>query len=64
MNEKRLLNELKRKQADYALQTLQRPANKDLFEYGRHCGVVEGYEFAINAILNLLKEENDDGDKL
>lgn len=64
MNEKRLLNELKRRQAEYALSTLQRPANKDLFEYGHRCGVVEGYELAINEVIRLVKEENDDGSQL
>ena len=62
INDRRLLNELKSAQANYSLQTLQRPANKDLFEYGHRCGVVEGYELAINIVLSLLKEEKDVND--
>lgn len=61
MNEKRILNALKQQQAAYALQTLQRPANKDAFEYGQRCGVIEGYEHAINLVIKLVKEEEDDG---
>lgn len=56
----RLLARLKAEQASYALTSLQRPANKDAFEYGFRAGVVAGYENSINLLLALLKEEQDD----
>jgi len=58
--ETRLLARLKAEQAAYALTSLQRPANKDAFEYGLRAGTVAGYERAIDALLALMKEERDD----
>jgi hypothetical protein len=55
----RLLARLKAEQAAYALTSLQRPANKDAFEYGLRAGTVAGYEKSIEALLHLLKEEKD-----
>lgn len=56
----RLLARLKAEQASYALNSLQRPAQKDAFEYGFRAGVVAGYENSINLLISLLKEEQDD----
>lgn len=55
----RLLARLKSEQASYALTSLQRPAQKDAFEYGFRAGVVAGYENSINLLISLLKEERD-----
>ena len=61
--ETQLLNALKARQADFALQALKKPQNRDTFEYGYRVGVVAGYEAAIDVLLNLLDEEkNSDND--
>lgn len=52
-----LFNRLKAKQAQFALDALQRPQTRDAFEYGYRVGVVEGYGAAISVLLNLLDEE-------
>jgi hypothetical protein len=56
----RLLARLKAEQSSYALTSLQRPAQKDAFEYGFRSGVVAGYENSINLLISLLKEEQED----
>lgn len=59
----RLLNRLKTDQAQYAVDALKRPQNRDSFEYGLRVGVVSGYEASINVLLSLLDEEkNSDND--
>jgi hypothetical protein len=61
--ETQLLNNLKVKQADFALEALKKPQNRDTFEYGYRVGVVAGYEAAINVLLAILDEErNSDKD--
>lgn len=61
--EAQLLNNLKVKQADFALAALKQPQNRDTFEYGYRVGVVAGYEAAINVLLAILDEErNSDRD--
>jgi hypothetical protein len=55
----RLLARLKAEQADFALQAMRRPQSRDAFEYGHRVGVVDGYEAAMNVLLQLLKEERD-----
>lgn len=58
-----LLNKLKTEQAQFALDALRRPQNRDSFEYGYRVGTVNGYEAAINVLLSLLDEEkNSDND--
>lgn len=58
-----LLNKLKAEQAQFALDALRRPQNRDSFEYGYRVGTVNGYEAAINVLLSLLDEEkNGDND--
>lgn len=52
-----LLNRLKVAQADFAMQALKRPQEKDAFEYGYRVGTVNGYEAAINILLSMLDEE-------
>lgn len=54
-----LLNRLKADQQSFALDALRRPQTRDTFEYGYRVGIVQGYEAAINVLLNLLKEEKD-----
>lgn len=61
--ETKLLNKLKAEQAQFALDALRRPQNRDSFEYGYRVGTVNGYEAAINVLLSLLDEEkNGDND--
>ncbi len=61
--EAQLLNTLKVKQQEFALESLKRPQNRDAFEYGYRVGVVAGYEAAINVLLAILDEErNSDRD--
>lgn len=57
MIEQKLLVRLKEAQRDYAMGALQRPSQKDLFEYGHAAGVIAGYEMAINLLLNTVDEE-------
>lgn len=54
-----LFNRLKADQQSFALDALKRPQTRDTFEYGYRVGVVQGYEAAINVLLQLLKEEKD-----
>jgi hypothetical protein len=58
--EAQLLNTLKVKQQEFALESLTRPQNRDAFEYGYRVGVVAGYEAAINLLLDLVSKERDD----
>ena len=55
--ETRLLNVLKTKQQEFAVESLRRPVTKDTFEYGYRVGVVAGYEAAIDVLLSLIDEE-------
>lgn len=55
--ETHLLNRLKEKQQEFALDALRRPQERDTFEYGYRVGVVAGYEHAIEVLLSLVKEE-------
>ena len=58
-----LLNRLKAEQAQFALEALKKPQNRDTFEYGYRVGVVAGYDAALDVLLNLLDEEkNSDSD--
>jgi hypothetical protein len=52
-----LLLRLKAEQGRYALESLQRPGEKTVFEYGVRVGHVAGLEFAINLLLSALDEE-------
>lgn len=61
--ETKLLNRLKAEQAQFSLDALRRPQDRDAFEYGYRVGVVAGYEAAINLLLKLVDEEkNSDND--
>jgi hypothetical protein len=53
----KLLSLLKTRQAEFALEALQKPQNRDAFEYGYRVGMVAGYEASIDILLNLLDEE-------
>ena len=57
MIEQRLLVRLKEAQREYAFGALQRPSQKDTFEYGHAVGVIAGYEMAINVLLDIVSEE-------
>lgn len=52
-----LLSRLKTAQQEFAFEALKHPQNRDAFEYGHRVGVVEGYEAAINLLLNLVNED-------
>tara|TARA_R110000772_G_C13146659_1_gene424545 strand:+ start:96 stop:293 length:198 start_codon:yes stop_codon:yes gene_type:complete len=53
----KLLSLLKTRQAEFALEALQKPQNRDAFEYGHRVGMMAGIEESINVLLNLLDEE-------
>ena len=57
MIEQKLLVRLKEAQREYAFGALQRPSQKDTFEYGHAVGVIAGYEMSINILLELINEE-------
>ena len=48
---------LKEAQREHAIGALQRPSQRDTFEYGHAVGVIAGYEMAINILLELVNEE-------
>lgn len=58
--ENKLLSALKAQQAQFALDALRRPQQRDAFEYGYRVGTVAGYEAAVDLLLQLLREERDD----
>ena len=60
----RFFNRLKADQQSFALDALKRPQTRDTFEYGYRVGIVQGYEAAINVLLQLLKEEKDSDNDL
>lgn len=60
----RLLNKLKSKQQELALDFLSRPTNRDAFEYGQRSGIINGIEMSINVLLDLLDEEKNSGNDL
>ena len=61
--ETKLLNRIKTAEADFALESMKKPQNRDAFEYGYRVGVVAGYEAALNILFSLLDEEkNSDND--
>ena len=62
--ETRLLNALKAEQQRFALDALRKPQTRDTFEYGYRVGIVQGYEAAINVLLQLLTEEELNGKDL
>lgn len=57
MIEQKLLVRLKEAQREHAFGALQRPSQKDTFEYGHAVGVIAGFEMAINILLELHQEE-------
>ena len=59
-----LLARLKAEQAQFALEALRRPVQRDGFEYGYRVGVVAGYEAAIALLLKQLEEEKTSGNDL
>jgi len=63
MIEDKLLNALKAKQQEHAVDALKRPVKCDAFEYGYRVGVMAGYEAAVEVLLKLIDEDkygNDD----
>lgn len=63
MIDAKLLNALKTKQQEHAVESLKRPIKCDAFEYGYRVGVMAGLEEAVNVLLKLIDEEkhgNDD----
>ena len=57
-----LLNKLKAEQARFALEALQRPNQRDAFEYGYRAGTLAGLESAVSILLKLFDEEKN-GDR-
>lgn len=59
MQDSAILNRLKHRQAQFALDSLRTPGDRSEYEFGYRVGVVAGYEKAMEEILALLKEERD-----
>ena len=55
--EQALLSALKAEQAEFALQALRKPNQRDAFEYGCRAGVLAGLDRAIEILLKLLDED-------
>jgi len=55
--ESQLLNLLKANQAEFAIEALKRPQERDTFKYGYRVGMVAGYDAAIDVLLNLIDED-------
>jgi hypothetical protein len=55
MDVERFVDTLKREQAVTALEALKKPRERDAFEYGLACGLVQGYE----RTLQILTEQQD-----
>ena len=55
--ETKLLNRLKEEQFKFAVEALRRPQSRDAFEYGHRVGIMEGFDAAINVLLNLIDED-------
>lgn len=56
----RYLGQLKSLKSEYAVGALSVPKVKDAFEYGKHCGVVEGLNRAEQLLSKALGEERDE----
>lgn len=55
--EQALLNALRAEQANYSLQALRQPNQRDAFEYGYRVGVLAGLDRSIEILLKLLDED-------
>ncbi len=64
MNDVELLNRLLAAQQSYALDALKQPGGTSEFDYGVRVGVVQGYERAINMMLQMYDEAKSDKDDL
>jgi hypothetical protein len=61
INEQQLIARLKELSTKTAVEGLQRPVQKDSFEYGTLAGKVQGLLMAEELITKLLSEEEDNG---
>lgn len=57
INEQQLIYQLRELSKTYAVEALQKPVQKDSFEYGLHCGIVQGLARAEELLLKLLHGE-------
>jgi len=64
MTLQKLMDTLKRKRDEYALQALRCPEAKSEFEYGLRCGIVQCYEGVIAELKTIQHEEARDGQDL
>ena len=64
MIDSRDISRLKAAQAAFVSEALNRPQEKNAFEYGFRCGVNEGYNLALKELLKLNEEEMKSDDKL
>ena len=54
------LGKLKSMQTSYPKEALQKPSDKSAFEYGKHCGVLEGLLLAERLLLKTVEDEKND----
>ncbi len=60
----KLLNALKKRQSEFALQSLKAPGDKTAYDYGYRVGSVAGLENAMDVLVNLVAEEEKQGQEL
>ena len=58
----RYLGQLKELQKTYPHSALKNPTDRDAFEFGKHCGVLEGLERAERLLLEAQSESDDEGE--
>lgn len=54
----RLITKLDEMLAQHPIQLLTAPSRRDEFEYGRACGIIEGYNRVRNELLAILNEDD------
>lgn len=58
----RVISRLKEKRDEFALESLRKPREKTSYDYGRACGVVEGFDKAEAIVTEILKDLIDEED--
>lgn len=56
----RYLERLKKLKPDYAVEALSTPKGRDTFEYGKHCGFIDGLTRAEQLLQEVIGQESDE----
>jgi hypothetical protein len=54
------LERLKKLKPDYAVEALSTPKGRDTFEYGKHCGFIDGLTRAEQLLQEVIGQESDE----